>query len=60
MDGKEHIDDKDQTTDTEDNSVKKNDFDKVMGEFLNNLLDVFPEITNNIKECKEKSNIELQ
>jgi hypothetical protein len=53
MDIDKNVDDKNQTHD-EDFSGKKTDFVKVMGEFLNNLLDVFPEVTSDIEECKKK------
>jgi hypothetical protein len=58
MDSKENIDDIHETT--ESNSDKKKDFEKVMFEFLNNLLDVFPEVTNNIEKCKKMQISELQ
>ena len=60
MDSNEHIDDKEQTTLPDSIPEKKNDFEKVIGEFLNNLLDVFPEVTYHIEECKKKSINELQ
>ena len=59
MDIDKNVDDKNQTHD-EDFSGKKTDFVKVMGEFLNNLLDVFPEVTSDIEECKKKTNNELE
>ena len=58
MDSKEHIDDTNETS--ESNSENKRDFEKVINEFLNNLLDVFPEVTNDIENCKKMPVNDLQ
>jgi hypothetical protein len=60
MDSNEHIDDKEKTPDPDYVPEKKHDFEKVIGEFLNNLLDVFPEVTNDIESCKKIQINELQ
>jgi hypothetical protein len=42
-----------------DSETKKKDFSKVMNEFLDNMLDVFPEVTNDINDAKSMDSADL-